>query len=104
MKAYEGKLGIGRDSNHDDGLAHFVAAGLCTTEGTLDMPLLRQQVNVICDIMTGYLGAIGVKAAPLRRTKERGSYSVRVTLTQCIQHIVSLGLNDKLVIEDLEIR
>jgi crotonobetainyl-CoA:carnitine CoA-transferase CaiB-like acyl-CoA transferase len=81
------------------------AAGICglyTAEGTPDQPLLPQQVNVICDIMTGYLGAIGVKAALLRRAKEGGSYSVRVSLTQCVQYIMSLGLNDKRVIEDLE--
>ncbi|MBW2602313.1 MAG: CoA transferase, partial [Deltaproteobacteria bacterium] len=37
--------------------------GLATAEGTPDQPLPPQQVQVICDIMTGYLGAIGVKAA-----------------------------------------
>jgi crotonobetainyl-CoA:carnitine CoA-transferase CaiB-like acyl-CoA transferase len=81
------------------------AAGICglyTAEGTPDQPLLPQQVNVICDIMTGYLGAIGVKAALLRRAKEGGSYSVRISLTQCVQFIMSLGLNDKKVIENLE--
>jgi crotonobetainyl-CoA:carnitine CoA-transferase CaiB-like acyl-CoA transferase len=57
---------------------------------------------VICDIMTGYLGAIGVKAALLRRAKEGGSYSVRVSLSQCCRYIMSLGLNDKEVFEDLE--
>ncbi len=76
--------------------------GLYTAEGTPDMPLLPQQVNVVCDIMTGYLGAIGAKAALLRRAKEGGSYSVRISLTQCTQYIMSLGLNDKRVIEDLE--
>ena len=77
-------------------------AGLYTAEGTPDQPLLPQQVNVICDIMTGYLGAIGVKAALLRRAKEGGSYSVRVSLTQTVQWIMSLGFNDKRVFENLE--
>lgn len=77
-------------------------AGLYTAEGTPDQPMLPQQVNVICDIMTGYLGAIGVKAALLRRAREGGSYSVRVNLTQCVQFILSLGLNDKEVFENLE--
>jgi crotonobetainyl-CoA:carnitine CoA-transferase CaiB-like acyl-CoA transferase len=77
-------------------------SGIYTAEGTSDQPLLPQQVNVICDIMTGYLGAIGVKAALLRRAQEGGSYSVRISLTQCCQYILSLGLNDKRVIEDLE--
>ena len=77
-------------------------AGLYTAEGTPDQPMLPQQVNVICDIMTGYLGAIGVKAALLRRAKEGGSYSVRVSLTQTVQFIMSLGFNDKRVFENLE--
>jgi len=76
--------------------------GLATAEGTPDQPLPPQQVQVICDIMTGYLGAIGVKAALLRRAKEGGSYSVRVSLSQCCSYIMSLGLNDKEVFEDLE--
>ena len=76
--------------------------GLYTAEGTPDQPLLPQQVNVVCDIMTGYLGAIGAKAALLRRAKEGGSYVVRITLSQCVQYMISLGFNDKRVIEDLE--
>ncbi len=76
--------------------------GIYTAEGTPDQPLMPQQVNVICDIMTGYLGSIGVKAALLRRAREGGSYSVRISLTQCCQYILSLGLNDKRVIDDLE--
>ena len=77
-------------------------AGLYTAEGTPDQPLLPQQVNVVCDIMTGYLGALGAKAALLRRAKEGGSYVVRVTLTQCVQYMISLGFNDKRVVEDYE--
>jgi len=83
----------------------FSAGGICglyTAEGTPDQPLPPQQVNVVCDIMTGYLGAIGVKAALLRRAKEGGSYSVRVTLSQCVQYMISLGFNDKRVVENLE--
>jgi crotonobetainyl-CoA:carnitine CoA-transferase CaiB-like acyl-CoA transferase len=76
--------------------------GLYTAEGTPDQPLLPQQVNVVCDIMTGYLGAIGAKAALLRRAKEGGSYVVRVTLSQCVMYMNSLGWNDKRVIEDYE--
>ncbi len=76
--------------------------GLYTEEGTPDQPLMPQQVNVVCDIMTGYLGAIGAKAALLRRAKEGGSYSVRVSLSQCVQYMISLGFNDKRVIEDYE--
>ena len=77
-------------------------AGLATAEGTSDQPLPPQQVMVICDIMTGYLGAIGVKAALLRRAKEGGSYSVRVSLTQTVNYIMSHGLNEKELFEHLE--
>ena len=52
--------------------------------------------------MTGYLGAIGVKAALLRRAKEGGSYRVDVSLAQCCSYIMSLGLNDKETIDNLE--
>ena len=45
--------------------------GIYTAEGTPDQPLMPQQVNVICDIMTGYLGAIGVKAALLQAGQGR---------------------------------
>jgi crotonobetainyl-CoA:carnitine CoA-transferase CaiB-like acyl-CoA transferase len=76
--------------------------GLYTAEGTPDQPMLPQQVNVICDIMTGYLGAIGVKAALLRRAREGGSYSVRISLAQTVQFLMSLGFNDKRVFENLD--
>jgi crotonobetainyl-CoA:carnitine CoA-transferase CaiB-like acyl-CoA transferase len=52
--------------------------------------------------MTGYLGAMGVKAALLRRAKEGGSYRVDVSLSQCCSYIMSLGLNDKEMIDNLE--
>lgn len=77
-------------------------AGVYAAEGTPDQPMMPQQVNVICDIMTGYLGAIGVKAALLRRAREGGSYSVRVSLSQCVSYILSLGLNDKAMLDELE--
>jgi len=69
--------------------------GLYTAEGTPENPMLPQQVQVICDILTGYLGAIGVKAALLRRAKEGGSYKVSVALSSVVRYILSLGLNDK---------
>jgi crotonobetainyl-CoA:carnitine CoA-transferase CaiB-like acyl-CoA transferase len=83
----------------------FSAGGICglyTAEGTPDQPLPPQQVNVVCDIMTGYLGAIGVKEALLRRAKEGDSYSVRITLSQCVQYMIGLGFNDKRQVEVLE--
>lgn len=77
-------------------------AGIYAAEGTPDQPMLPHQVNVICDIMCGYLGALGVKAALLRRAKEGGSYKVSVNLVQTSQFILSLGLNDKKVFENLK--
>jgi crotonobetainyl-CoA:carnitine CoA-transferase CaiB-like acyl-CoA transferase len=77
-------------------------AGLYTAEGTPDQPYTPQQVNVICDILCGYLGAIGTQVALLRRAKEGGSYSVRVSLAQTVTYIMSLGLNDKKLLDDLE--
>ena len=38
----------------------------------------------------------------LRRAKEGGSYVVRVTLSQCVQYMSSLGFNDKRIVEDYE--
>ncbi|MFK5857144.1 MAG: CoA transferase [Bacteroidota bacterium] len=76
--------------------------GWYTAEGTPDQPLLPQQVNVVCDILTGYMGAIGVKAALLRRAKEGGSYKVSVSLSQVAMYMMSLGLNNKEDLANLE--
>ncbi len=76
--------------------------GWYTAEGTPDQPLLPQQVNVVCDILTGYMGAIGVKAALLRRAKEGGSYKVSVSLSQVASYMMSLGLNSKEDLANLE--
>jgi crotonobetainyl-CoA:carnitine CoA-transferase CaiB-like acyl-CoA transferase len=76
--------------------------GLNTAEGTPDHPELMHQVNVVCDILTGYLGAIGIKAALLRRATEGGSYVVRVTLSQTVMYMASLGFIDKRIIDDYE--
>ena len=76
--------------------------GWYTAEGTPDQPLLPQQVNVVCDILTGYMGAIGVKAALLRRAKEGGSYKVSVSLSQVAAYMMGLGLNNKEDLANLE--
>jgi crotonobetainyl-CoA:carnitine CoA-transferase CaiB-like acyl-CoA transferase len=65
----------------------FTAAGLCGLYcdiGSADQPQLPHGVNVVCDMLTGYLGSIGVQAALLRRAAEGGSYKVTVTLSQTI--------------------
>ena len=47
---------------------------------------------MVCDFLTGYLGAIGVQAALLRRAEEGVSYKVTVTLAQTIMLEQALGL------------
>jgi crotonobetainyl-CoA:carnitine CoA-transferase CaiB-like acyl-CoA transferase len=75
----------------------FSAAGLtgmfCDI-GSADQPQLPHGVNVVCDFLTGYLGAIGVQSALLRRAAEGGSYKVTVTLAQTIMLEQALGLVD----------
>ena len=75
----------------------FMAAGLtgmfCDI-GSADQPQLPHGVNVICDFLTGYLGAIGVQAALLRRAKEGGSYRVSVNLVQTVMLEQAIGLVD----------
>ena len=73
----------------------FIAAGLtglfCDI-GSADQPQLPNDVNVVCDFMTGYLAAIGVQAALRRRATEGGSYHVSVSLAQTIMLEQSIGL------------
>ncbi len=80
----------------------FIAGGLtglfCDI-GSADQPQLPNDVNVVCDFMTGYLAAIGVQAALLRRAREGGSYQVSVNLAQTIMLEQAIGFvdNDLLV-------
>ncbi|SDP39533.1 CoA transferase [Phyllobacterium sp. OV277] len=75
----------------------FIAGGLtglfCDI-GSADQPRLPNDVNVVCDFMTGYLAAIGVQAALLRRAREGGSYRVSVNLAQTIMLEQAIGLID----------
>ncbi len=75
----------------------FIAAGLtgmlCDI-GSDDQPQLPHGVNVVCDFLTGYLGAIGVQAALLRRATEGGSYRVSINLSQTIMLEQAIGLVD----------
>lgn len=85
----------------------FTAAALCgllSDIGSADQPQLPHGVNVVCDFLTGYLGAIGAQAALLRRATEGGSYKVTVTLSQTIMFEQALGLvsnKDLLNLENL---
>lgn len=75
----------------------FIGAGLtglfCDI-GSADQPQLPNDVNVICDFMTGYLAAIGIQAALMRRAREGGSYRVSVNLAQTIMLEQAIGFVD----------
>ena len=83
----------------------FTAAGLCgllCDIGSADQPQLPHGVTVVCDFLTGYLGAIGVQAALLRRAAEGGSYKVTVTLSQTVMFEQALGFVDNKELLNLE--
>ncbi|ROU06262.1 CoA transferase [Lysobacter enzymogenes] len=75
----------------------FIAGGLtglfCDL-GSADQPRMPNDVNVVCDFMTGYLASIGVQAALRRRAREGGSYRVCVNLAQTIMLEQALGFVD----------
>jgi crotonobetainyl-CoA:carnitine CoA-transferase CaiB-like acyl-CoA transferase len=83
----------------------FTAGGLtgmfCDI-GSEDRPQLPHGVNVLCDFLTGYLGAIGAQAALLRRAQHGGSYKVTVTLSQTVMFEQALGLVDNASLLDLD--
>ena len=83
----------------------FTAAGLtgmfCDI-GSADQPQLPHGVNVICDFLTGYLAAIGVQAALLRRATEGGSYRVSVNLAQTVMFEQAIGLVDNETLLNLD--
>ncbi len=66
--------------------------GLFTECGTPDAPAFPHAVNVICDLLTGKMLAVGIQAALLRRAREGGSYRVSTTLSQGATWLMSLGL------------
>jgi crotonobetainyl-CoA:carnitine CoA-transferase CaiB-like acyl-CoA transferase len=73
----------------------------CDT-GSADQPQLPHGVNVICDFLTGYLAAIGVQAALLRRAVEGGSYRVSVSLAQTVMLEQAIGLVDNATLLTLD--
>ena len=52
------------------------------------------------DHATGYLGAFGAMAALIRRSEEGGSWRVRVSLAQTAEWLKSLGILNRMDIED----
>jgi crotonobetainyl-CoA:carnitine CoA-transferase CaiB-like acyl-CoA transferase len=73
--------------------------GAFVDEGTMEQPTAPRSVNVVVDFLCGMLGAAGAEAALIRRAKEGGSYLVTVTLTQSTLFELSLGLNDKALLD-----
>jgi crotonobetainyl-CoA:carnitine CoA-transferase CaiB-like acyl-CoA transferase len=76
--------------------------GVYAAEGSLEQPRLPGGVNVVVDFLCGILTAAAVQAALIRRAKEGGSYRITVTLSQVTTFEMSLGLNDKAQLLDLE--
>jgi crotonobetainyl-CoA:carnitine CoA-transferase CaiB-like acyl-CoA transferase len=83
-------------------LSSAALAGVLTETGSPDRPLLPNDVHVIHDFITGYLGSLGAQAALIRRAKEGGSYRVSVSLAQTAMFMLSLGLIDKKMLLDME--
>ncbi|WP_238016107.1 CoA transferase [Dactylosporangium sp. AC04546] len=76
--------------------------GLYTAEGSLEQPRLPGGVNVVVDFLCGMLVAAAVQAALIRRATEGGSYRITITLAQVTTFEMSLGLNDKAELLDLD--
>ena len=76
--------------------------GVLTECGTPDQPARPRAVNVINDFLTGYMAAIGIQAALLRRATEGGSYKVSVSLAQTGTFLLSLGVIPKGDLLDIE--
>ncbi|GAA5232257.1 hypothetical protein FOZ76_16530 [Verticiella sediminum] len=67
------------------------AAGISHSEAVDGRPRVVPPY-LLNDYLTGYLGAAGVMLALLRRTREGGSYHVKVSLTRTSMWVQSLGL------------
>jgi crotonobetainyl-CoA:carnitine CoA-transferase CaiB-like acyl-CoA transferase len=76
--------------------------GLYAAEGSLEQPRLPGGVNVVVDFLCGMLTAAAVQAALIRRATEGGSYRITITLAQVTTFEMSLGLNDKAELLDLD--
>ncbi|GGC50023.1 CoA transferase [Chelatococcus reniformis] len=66
-------------------------SGVAATEGGFATPRLVP-TYLINDYLAGYLGALGALAALIRRAREGGSYSVRVSLARSSMWMQDLGL------------
>ncbi|MFC1535088.1 CoA transferase [Thermodesulfobacteriota bacterium] len=64
--------------------------GLAMNEGSIDAPRLAPTVT-LNDYLVPYLGAAGALAALIRRSREGGSYHVKVSLTRTSMWLLELG-------------
>jgi crotonobetainyl-CoA:carnitine CoA-transferase CaiB-like acyl-CoA transferase len=68
--------------------------GYVASEGAIDAPQMPVQV-ILADYLAAYAGAAGIVAALLRRSREGGSYAVRVSLARMAMWTQELGLLDR---------
>ncbi len=69
------------------------ATGYVASEGAVDAPQMPVQI-ILADYLAAYAGAAGIAAALLRRSREDGSYAVRVSLSRMAMWAQELGLLD----------
>lgn len=69
------------------------ATGMAATQGTTDRPELAPTYPN--DYITGFLAALGVLAALIRRAGEGGSYHVRVSLCRTAMWLQEFGMVDR---------
>ncbi|GEL17241.1 CoA transferase [Pseudonocardia asaccharolytica] len=67
------------------------AIGIAAAEGSLDEPK-RLPTLLLCDFLAGFLGAAGALAALIRRSREGGSYHVKLSLARTGMWVQNLGL------------
>lgn len=82
---WAGRGGFDMDAN--------CCTGYATLDGTPDKPQLPPTV-ILNDYLAGYLTALGVVAALIRRAREGGSYHVRTTLSRFSMWYSELGVFD----------
>jgi crotonobetainyl-CoA:carnitine CoA-transferase CaiB-like acyl-CoA transferase len=68
------------------------ASGFASTEGGSAVHPKLSPVVYLADLMTGYFAAAGMMAALLRRSREGGSWHVKVSLARSAMWVQSLGL------------
>lgn len=79
--------GVGFDSNAQ------AATGVSVTEGSAEQPKWPT-TRLLADYLTGFLGAAGALSALIRRSREGGSYHVKLSLARTAMWVQDLGLVD----------